>query len=62
MKWIVLGGLLALIPVLTILLRSKPNFIVHACYFMGLMVFFFNPCLNVDQFLGTGQAPSKVSR
>ena len=47
MKWIVLGGLLALIPVLTALLRSKPNFIVHACYFMGLMVFFFDPYLNI---------------
>ncbi len=47
MKWIVLGVLLALIPPLTILLRSKPNFIVHACYFMGLMVFFFDPYLNI---------------
>ena len=47
MKWIVLGGLLALIPVLTILLRSRPNFIVHACFFMGLMVFFFDPYLNI---------------
>ena len=47
MKWIVLGALLALIPPLTILLRSKPNFIVHACYLMGLMVFFFDPYLNI---------------
>jgi O-antigen ligase len=46
-KWIVLGVLLALIPPLTMLLRSKPNFIVHACYFMGLMVFFFDPYLNI---------------
>jgi O-antigen ligase len=46
-KWIVLGALLALIPPLTILLRSKPNFIVHACYLMGLMVFFFDPYLNI---------------
>lgn len=47
MKWIVLGGLLALIPVLTVLLRSQPKFIVHACYFMGLLVFFFDPYLNI---------------
>lgn len=47
MKWIVLGGLLALIPVLTVLLRSRPNFLVHACYFMGLLVFFFDPYLNI---------------
>lgn len=47
MKWIVLGGLLALIPVLTILLRSRPNLLAHACYFMGLMVFFFDPYLNI---------------
>lgn len=47
MKWIVLGGLLALVPVLTILLRSKPNLLVHACFFMGLMVFFFDPYLNI---------------
>jgi O-antigen ligase len=46
-KWIVLGGLLALIAPLTLLLRSKPSFIVHACYFMGLMVFFFDPYLNI---------------
>lgn len=47
MKWIVLGVLLALIPALTMLLRSKPNFIAHACFFMGLMVFFFDPYLNI---------------
>ena len=47
MKWIVLGGLLALIAPLTVLLRSKPNYLVHACYFMGLMVFFFDPYLNI---------------
>jgi hypothetical protein len=40
MKWIVLGVLLALIPALTVLLRSQPKFLVHACYFMGLLVFF----------------------
>ena len=47
MKWIVLGMLLALIPALTVLLRSQPKFLVHACYFMGLLVFFFDPYLNV---------------
>lgn len=47
MKWIVLGGLLALIPALTVLLRSQPRFLVHACYFMGLLVFFFDPYLNI---------------
>jgi O-antigen ligase len=46
-KWIVLGMLLALIPALTVLLRSQPKFLVHACYFMGLLVFFFDPYLNV---------------
>lgn len=47
MKWIVLGVLLALIPALTVLLRSQPKLLVHACYFMGLLVFFFDPYLNV---------------
>ena len=47
MKWIVLGMLLALIPALTVLLRSQPKFLVHACYFMGLLVFFLDPYLNV---------------
>jgi O-antigen ligase len=46
-KWIVLGGLLALIAPLTILLRSQPKFLMHACYVMGLMVFFFDPYLNI---------------
>lgn len=47
MKWIVLGVLLALIPALTVLLRSQPKFLLHACYFMGLLIFFFDPYLNV---------------
>ena len=40
MKWIVLGGLLAFIPAPTVLLRSQRKFLVHACYFIGLLVFF----------------------
>ena len=47
MKWIVLAGLLALIPALTVLLRARPKYVVHACYLMGLTVFFFDPYLNI---------------
>ena len=39
--------LLALIPALTVMLRSQPKYLVHACYFMGLLVFFLDPYLNV---------------
>ena len=48
MKWIVLG----------VLCRDTgahgpaavtAEVLVHACYFMGLLVFFFDPYLNVGQ-------------
>jgi O-antigen ligase len=46
-KWILMALLLALIPVLTGLLRSQPRFQVHACFALGLAVFFIDPHLGM---------------
>ncbi len=45
MKWIAIGGLLALIPLLTALFRSQPKYLVHACFAMGALVFVLEPFL-----------------
>ena len=40
MKWIVLIALLGSLGPLTMFLRSQPKYLLHACFFMGLLVFF----------------------
>ena len=47
MKWIMLIVLLGSLGPLTMLLRSQPKYLVHACFFMGLLVFFLDPYLNI---------------
>ena len=48
MKWIFLAGLLALIPLLTGLLRAQPKYLLHACFALGLLLFFMDPNLSVS--------------
>lgn len=40
-------GLLALIPLLAALLRSQPKYLLHACFAMGLSVYFLDPYLSM---------------
>jgi hypothetical protein len=44
-KWILLAGLLGVIPLLVALLRSQPRYLPHACFAMGLSVYFLDPNL-----------------
>lgn len=48
MKWIVLIALLGSLGPLTMFLRSQPKYLLHACFFMGLLVFFLDPYLNIS--------------
>lgn len=48
MKWIILVALIGMVPPLTMLLRAQPRYLVHACYLMGLLVFFLDPYLNIS--------------
>ena len=48
MKWIILIALLGMLGPLTVFLRSQPKYILHACFFMGLLVFFIDPYLNIS--------------
>ena len=48
MKWIVLVGLLGMVGPLAMFLRSQPKYLVHACFSMGLLVFFLSPYLNIS--------------
>lgn len=48
MKWIILIALLGMLGPLTVVLRSQPKYILHACFFMGLLVFFIDPYLNIS--------------
>lgn len=48
MKWIILIALLGSLGPLTMFLRSQPKYILHACFFMGLLVFFLDPYLNIS--------------
>lgn len=43
MKWAFLVALFGLIPVLTIFLRSKPQYLVHASFLFGACMFVFVP-------------------
>jgi hypothetical protein len=47
-KWIILIALLGMLGPLTVFLRSQPKYILHACFFMGLLVFFIDPYLNIS--------------
>lgn len=47
MKWILLVALIGAIAPLAMLLRAQPKYLVHACYLMGLLVFFLDPYLNI---------------
>lgn len=48
MKWIILAGLLGMIGPLAMLLRSQPKYLVHSCFFMGVLVFFLDPYFNIS--------------
>ena len=48
MKWIILIALLGSLGPLTVFLRSQPKYLLHACFFMGLLVFFLDPYLNIS--------------
>lgn len=48
MKWIILIGLIGSLGPLTMFLRSQPKYLLHACFFMGLLVFFLDPYLNIS--------------
>ena len=48
MKWIILIALLGSLGPLTMFLRSQPKYLLHACFFMGLLVFFLDPYLNIS--------------
>ena len=48
MKWIIFIGLLGSLGPLTMFLRSQPKYLLHACFFMGLLVFFLDPYLNIS--------------
>ena len=47
-KWIILIALLGSLGPLTMFLRSQPKYLLHACFFMGLLVFFLDPYLNIS--------------
>ena len=45
MKWLFLAGLFVLAPVLAGLLRSRPRYLVHTCFVLGLSLFVLGPRL-----------------
>jgi hypothetical protein len=47
-KWIILIALIGSLGPLTMFLRSQPKYLLHACFFMGLLVFFLDPYLNIS--------------
>lgn len=47
MKWIFLAALLLLVPMVAVLLRSRPAYIVQACFVLGALPFFLNLHLYV---------------
>ena len=48
MKWIILIVLIGSLGPLTMFLRSQQKYLLHACFFMGLLVFFLDPYLNIS--------------
>ena len=48
MKWIILTILIGSLGPLTMFLRSQQKYLLHACFFMGLLVFFLDPYLNIS--------------
>jgi O-antigen ligase len=46
-KWIFIAGLLALVPILTGILRSQPKYLLHAAFAIGLLPFIVVPGLYV---------------
>jgi hypothetical protein len=47
-KWIILIILIGSLGPLTMFLRSQQKYLLHACFFMGLLVFFIDPYLNIS--------------
>ncbi len=39
MKWVFLAALILLVPALTAVLRSKPRYLVHTCFALGVLMF-----------------------
>ena len=39
MKWVFLAALILAVPLLTVILRSKPRYLVHACFAAGVLMF-----------------------
>lgn len=45
MKWLFVAGLILLVPALTVILRSKPRYLVHTCFILGALMFAAVPTL-----------------
>jgi len=48
MKWVFIAGLLVFTPAATAFLRSHQRYVLHACFLMGLAIFFQGGLLSVS--------------
>ena len=48
MKWIFIAGLIVFIPIATAFLRAHQRYLLHACFVMGLAIFFQGGWLSVS--------------
>lgn len=42
MKWIFIAAILLLVPIITAVLRGRPQHVAHACFVLGVLPFFLN--------------------
>src|SRR5947209_18830428 len=42
MKWIFIAVLLLIVPVVAAMIRGRPQYLSHACFFVGALPFFLN--------------------
>jgi O-antigen ligase len=48
MKWVFIGGLLVFTPAAAAFLRANRRYLVHACFLVGVAIFFQNPYFSVS--------------